>query len=237
MGQAQRNYQKRNRAKINARRRRWRQRPDVKEREKKQIRKHYIENREQILAKAKISNKKRKAKIKAWKDKNRDVINAKRREHYQLKKEVINDYQRQWYRKNQKKAVGYQKKFRDKHKDRLKPIISERGKKYRAKHPDKVKRRKKQYYTTHREEILKKEKNRYLRNPKRVVDNVERWRKNNPDKTKAQKKIGSKRMRERITDAYVRQTLGFKKQDNVPKGLIEAKRAVIKLKRIVNHAN
>lgn len=225
-------YQKRNRARINARRKLWRQQPEVKKRETEQRRKWYDENRELILFNAR-NDQKRKETAKRWKNNNREYANELKRIAHAKNPEKNRRYARMKYRENSERYIKYQKDFYEKNKERLKPILSDRAKKYREKNKEDCHQRKLIYYYNNRDEILKKEADRYNSNPKRYIQASKDWANKNPEKRKRQQWIGSKRMRERLTDAYICYVLGVSIKDNIPKELIELKRQELKFHRLL----
>lgn len=237
------------RVRINARRKEYRKRDYVIEKETAARKKKYWKNPEKHRQAAIEYRKQHPEKSRDWRRRNKDRINEVRRNKHKKDPFVNRLAAKKWYDKNQKKAIGYQQKFYKKNKESLKPILSERGKKYRAANPERCKKNKKEYYYSHQEEIIEKEAQRYRKNktiPEKVKKIKESGRKSrerlrtNPDryaKHKAVQKQYNDKYRGGLEDGYIIDRLqyaGINKKDITPE-LIEIKRLELSIRREIKN--
>lgn len=110
---------------------------------KEKIKKHYSENREQILK-----------DTKKYHEKNKNRIREANRKYYQKNKGKILEVVKKYNRKNKKQKVEYDKKYYRRNRKR----ISVRGKKYYRKNREHILTKSKNYSKTH-----KKEYNEYIK--------------------------------------------------------------------------
>lgn len=137
---------------------------------------------------------------------------------------------------------------RDKHKkaqydkDRYKAKkeqILQTAKIYSEKNKEKIAKNKKLYYKKNKDEIQKKTKDYQDKNKKMLYEASKRWGKNNKEKVLKTKKKYRYYAISNLKDSYVidkiRRSTGLT-SSQIPQGLIEAKRAELKLKRLIKGA-
>jgi hypothetical protein len=193
-----------------------------------------------------------------YRNKNREALNAKALIKYHLNKpppkprpkkppktaEEIRAYRKEYYAKNREKLLkqmkerfeqnpNYHKEWRQKNKERIK----EQRKKYRAKNREKI-----------NAQSLANEKKRFLTNPEKVRKarrlNKAKQKAKDPQKYNAKCNERYKRMYKKMSaelrDSYIKLLLTRKETpgripvDCIPQELIEAKRAVIQIRRYLN---
>lgn len=141
------------------------------------------------------------------------------------KEDVIKAGKSQWTSEQQWKCRQCMKEMHARHYELNKLKVKLKHQQYRQKNPEKVKDSKRKSKLKKRDIELVKSKERW-----------ERWEKKNPEKLKENNKQFIQQSRRELNDYHIKQSIvkrtGLKSSD-IPASLIEAKRAVMLLKRSV----
>ena len=86
---------------------------------------------------------------KKYREKNREKINAQKREHYRKNKERISQEQKDYYEQNKQEVLDRNKQYRDANKDK----IAETSKKYVAENKDRIAAYKKEWKEKNRDHV------------------------------------------------------------------------------------
>ena len=147
--------------------------------------------------------------LSAYRCKNKERINAKKRERYQKNKKKILNRAREYREKNKEKISEMQREYRENNKDRLrkkkrqyylenKERITERSQKYRETNRNQINEKALQYYRENKKKILHRAREYREKNKEKYRKRERAWREKNIDRVKELRAAYEKRNRKKI---------------------------------------
>jgi hypothetical protein len=179
---------------------------------------------------------KRRKYQKIWKQKNLEVIKKKAIDYRNKNKDKINAQKRERYKINKEKILLQCKKYREKNKEKIK----EKQKIWVRNNKDRLKVKRREHYINNREDVLKKQKIYSSNNKDKIRERSRQWTLNNKNHKKQVSRIYNQKLITELDEKYVLQLLNKNQKDknrNVPKELIEAKRLQILIQREIKNLN
>ena len=170
-------------------------------------------------------------------DKNKDLINEKRRECAKNKRDIINAQAREYRAKNKDKIKKQSKEYRERYRSENKDKIKEQSKKYKLENQDMIRDINKKYYEKNKEKIKEKSKKYYEKNKETLIDRKLEWYYNNKEQVKETRKLYESKCRAENCDfkikknlsRRIRQALSKNKKSNSTEKLIGCTLSFLKL--------